>query len=124
MLFRSITCGEQSLTIPVIVMQNHCKSIKLDDEYTSDGSISCHYLKEEYSLDRYYKLVGESNDIPVTDDVKITSANPSILKVKSETDEYTNNKSWYYKALKNGETSITITCGDQSLTVPFYIDEY
>lgn len=120
----TITCGEQSLTIPVIVMQNHCKSIKLDDEYTSDGSISCHYLKEEYSLDRYYKLVGESNDIPVTDDVKITSANPSILKVKSETDEYTNNKYWYYKALKNGETSITITCGDQSLTVPFYIDEY
>ena len=80
----------------------------------------------EEDLDNYYLLSGEAGgDTKVSEPVSITSSDPSIVSVaykKMEGDNYDSAEHWYAKPVSAGKTTIVVTCGSQSLSIPVTVD--
>ena len=127
-------------TVNVTIKANHLKAIKYGDWAGSykKGIINAYIYDNpnenvDYYLDDYYHLVGEADSSDYTpgilsnhayiveeDELNITSADPSIFKVTNNIDE-DGYSSWSGTALNVGDTSITITCAGQSLTIQVHV---
>ncbi len=93
-------------TVTVTVSEAACEEIILEEPSTA-------YVDDYFSL--YYDL--EPWD--TTDTVSIESDNPEVLKVEYDQES----EEWVYSPLKAGEVTITIKCGNQSVTTKVIVEE-
>lgn len=120
--------GKECGTVNVTIKTNHCTGIKLsEDDEDSDTPSGINLTwdpdyNDNVTLTNYFEVEGEANDeyIAVSDELKITSADPSVFKVWYEDDEDAE-QGWRGQAQKVGDTTITVTCGGYSLEIPVHI---
>lgn len=85
-------------------------------------------------VSQYFTLHGIAEDdeewggdnFAITDKINITSADPSIVYVaydayNPDDPDDPDYKSWGAKGLKAGYTTLNVTCGDQTLTIPVHV---
>lgn len=122
-------------TATVNIVANHCVSLKLNsdvtyydrdtDEDVPGVSISMDYDKVIGLYDWYFDVTAQDDEYLTSDQLSITSDDESVAKA-SYVNDYTDDNGedytgWLLTAVAPGKTTLTVTCGSQTLKVPVRI---